>query len=77
MNDQKDFYKLLLKTMGSHPQRLKISVAFITKRKASEWEKIFANESMDKGLISKIYKQLMQLNIKKKQPNQKMGGRSK
>ena len=30
-----------------------------TKRKPSEWEKIFANESTDKGLISKIYKQLM------------------
>ena len=36
-----------------------------TKRQPSEWEKIFANESLDNGLISKIHKQLMQLNIKK------------
>ena len=35
-----------------------------TERQLSEWEKIFANESTDKGLTSKIYKQLIQLNIK-------------
>ena len=36
-----------------------------TKRQPSEWEKIFANESTDKGLISKIYKQPIQININK------------
>ena len=30
----------------------------MTKRQPSEWEKIFANEAADKGLIYKIYKQL-------------------
>ena len=35
------------------------------KRQPSEWEKIFANKATDKGLTSKIYKQLRQLNIKK------------
>ena len=34
-----------------------------TKRQPTEWEKIFANEATDRGLVSKIYKQLMWLNI--------------
>ena len=35
------------------------------KRQPTEWEKIFANESNDKGLISKIYKDLLPRNPKK------------
>ena len=41
-----------------------------TKRQPSEWEKIFANEATDKGLISKIYKQLSCSSISKKQTTQ-------
>ena len=48
------------------------------KRQPSEWEKIIANEATDKELISKIYKQLLQLNSRKiNDPIKKMGQRIK
>ena len=43
-----------------------------TKRQPSQWEKIFAKEATDKGLISKTHKQL---NIKKNQTTQSKNGR--
>ena len=36
-----------------------------TKRQPTKWEKLFADEVPDKGLISKIYKHHLQLNSKK------------
>ena len=48
------------------------------KRQPSEWEKIIADETTDKGLISKIYEQPHTTQCQKnKQPNQKVGKRSK
>ena len=35
------------------------------KRQPTDWEKIFGNDVTSKGLVSKIYKQLMKLNINK------------
>ena len=48
------------------------------KRQPSDWEKTIANEATDKGLVSKIHKQLLQLNSRKiNDPIKKMGQRTK
>ena len=46
-------------------------------RQHTEQEKIFANDVTDKGLISKVYKQLIRFNSNNKHPNPKMSRRSK
>ena len=45
-----------LHSKGNHQQ---------TKRQPTEWEKIFTNDTADERLISKIYKEVIKLNIKK------------
>ena len=52
----------LIKLKSFHTAKETISKV---KRQPSEWEKIIANETTDKGLISKIHKQLIQLITRK------------
>ena len=46
-----------------------------TKRQPTKWEKIFANKENDKGLISKIYKHIMELCSKKEKSKKSKNGR--
>ena len=65
----------LIKLKSFHTMKETISKL---KRQPSAWEKIIANKATDKELISKIYKQFLQLNSRKiNDPMKKMGQRTK
>ena len=57
-------FKLDLEKAEEPKIKDQISISKV-KRKPSEWETVIANEATDKELISKIYKQLLQLNFRK------------
>ena len=52
-----------MREAGAHPMK-QTKILLLSERQSTEWEKIFANDAIDKGLICKIYKQLIQLNIR-------------
>ena len=60
----------LIKLKSFYTSKEAISKA---KRQPSEWEKIIANETTDKGLIFKLYKQLIQLSTRKTNTQSKNG----
>ena len=52
--------------MGEHKGQTVEETINKMKSQPSEWEKVFTSEATEKKTISKIYKQLMKLNTKKK-----------
>ena len=76
--DKKAFFSDQCKEIEEKNRMGKTSDLFKKIRQPSEWEKIIANEATDKQLISKIYKQLLQLNSRKINDTiKKMGQRTK
>ena len=68
-----------LDSKGKHKHTCTHTHTHTHTKQPTDWEKIFSNDMTDKGLISKIYKQLKQFNNNDnknpKQPKQKMGRR--
>ena len=76
MAECKELKRLLMKVKLKSFCTAKETISKV-ERQPSDGEKIIANEATDKGLISKIFKQLLQLNSRKINDSQKMGQRTK
>ena len=76
LSQKKQKQKLINGIQLSFPFAQKKKPSTTQKKQLLEWENILANDMTNERLVSKIHKQLMQLNIKKmKESNQKIGRR--